>query len=161
MIFPMKNLSVNVSCPIPQKVPEPENVDEQICQICVKGKKNVFRINPLIELKERRLLHSIQRGEVELGLFNLKFTFQCFITYPTVQCGYQGVMCLCTLTLYYGISVPHGINVPLRQIGKNNKRAPWNRHASRPKIKNIIVILARFHKKKAKICNLHMHLLSI
>ena len=38
------------------------------------------------------------------------------------------------VTLYYGISVPHGINVPLGQIGKNNKRAPWNKHASRLKL---------------------------
>ena len=67
----------------------------------------------------------------------------------------------CTATLYYGISVPHGINVPLGQIGENNKRAPWNKHAFQPKIEYWMVILTRLHKNKAKMCNFNMHLLSI
>ena len=51
--------------------------------------------------------------------------------------------------------------MPLGQIGENNKRAPWNKHASQPKIEYRMVILTRLHKNKAKMCNFNMYLLSI
>ena len=57
--------------------------------------------------------------------------------------------------------MPHGINVPLGQISENNKRAPWNKHASHPEIEYRMVILTRLHKNKAKMCNFNMYLLSI